>query len=194
MSPNSIKPAGQLKLKCSEDTFKNWPLGHGLVRASGNLGPLIPIVSDAKQNGFDDVLWLLDDYIKELTVLNIFVLWKSRFGNLELVTPITDGTIFNGVTRRSIVELKDQIQKETGAQLIEKQISIHEVKSAFYEKRLIEVFGGATSSQIKPISTLVYKDHVLEMHGEYKMAKHISQKLVDIKTGSADHPWVVSLE
>jgi branched-chain amino acid aminotransferase len=25
-------------------------------------------------NGFDDVLWLLDDYIKECTVLNFFVL------------------------------------------------------------------------------------------------------------------------
>jgi branched-subunit amino acid aminotransferase/4-amino-4-deoxychorismate lyase len=61
---------------------------------------------------------MLDDYIKELTVLNIFVLWKSRFGKLELLTPLDDGTIFNGVTRRSIVELKDQIQKEMGAELI----------------------------------------------------------------------------
>jgi branched-subunit amino acid aminotransferase/4-amino-4-deoxychorismate lyase len=41
---------------------------------------LIPTVADAKKNGFDDVLWLLDDYIKEMTVLNMFILWKSRFG------------------------------------------------------------------------------------------------------------------
>lgn len=107
MSPNSVKPANPLKLKCSADIFKNWPLGHGLVRASGNLGPLVPYVSEAKSNGFDDVLWLLDDYIKEMTVLNVFVVWKSRFGKLEIITPESDGTIFNGVTRRSVVELKD---------------------------------------------------------------------------------------
>ena len=34
----------------------------------------MPAVSDAKNNGFDDVLWLLDDYIKECTVLNVFVI------------------------------------------------------------------------------------------------------------------------
>jgi branched-subunit amino acid aminotransferase/4-amino-4-deoxychorismate lyase len=36
------------------------------------MGPLVPAVSDAKSNGFDDVLWLLDDYIKETTALNVF--------------------------------------------------------------------------------------------------------------------------
>jgi hypothetical protein len=49
-------------------------LGHGAFRISGNMGPLIPHVTDAKNNGFDDVLWLLDDYVKEATVLNIFIL------------------------------------------------------------------------------------------------------------------------
>ena len=53
---------------------KNWPLGHGQYRVSGNLGSLVPSVTDAKMNGFDDVLWLLDDYIKEMTILNVFML------------------------------------------------------------------------------------------------------------------------
>lgn len=98
MSPSTIKPS-KLKIKCSEDVFKNWPLGHGEFRVSGNFGPLIPYVSDAKRNGFDDVLWMLDDYVKELTALNVFVLWKSRFGELELLTPSDNGTIFNGIER-----------------------------------------------------------------------------------------------
>ena len=97
---------------------------------SGNLGPLIPTVTDAKRNGFDDVIWLLDDYIQEMTVLNLFVLWKSRFGKLELITPPNDGTIFNGVTRQSIIDLKDKIKKEKGADLIERKLSVHEVISA----------------------------------------------------------------
>ena len=47
----------------------------------------------------DDVLWLLDDYIKEMTILNIFMLQESRYGHLELLTPPNDGCILNGVTR-----------------------------------------------------------------------------------------------
>jgi len=50
-----------ISVKASRDTNKNWPLGHAQYRVSGNLGPLIPSVADAKMNGFDDVLWLLDD-------------------------------------------------------------------------------------------------------------------------------------
>lgn len=92
-----------LSLKCADGAYKNWPLGHGEFRVSGNIGPLVPVVHDAKQNGFDDVLWMLDDYIKEMTILNVFIYWKSRIGELEIITPLDDGCIFNGTTRRSIV-------------------------------------------------------------------------------------------
>lgn len=99
-----------LRLKCSNDIFKNWPLGHGSYRVGGNVGPLLPTISDAKTNGFDDVLWLLDGYIKELTFTNIFVLWKSRLGHLELLTPPNDGCIFNGSLRKTVLDLSDQIK------------------------------------------------------------------------------------
>ena len=89
---------------------KNWPLGHGEFRLSGNLGPLVPIVADAKNNGFDDVLWLLDDYVKEMTILNVFMLQMSRYGHIELLTPPDDGCILNGVTRQTILDMKDDIK------------------------------------------------------------------------------------
>lgn len=63
-----------VSVKCSTDVKKNWPLGHGQYRIAGNYGPIIPSIQDAKENGFDDVLWLLDDYVKEMTQLNVFVL------------------------------------------------------------------------------------------------------------------------
>ena len=58
---------GSLNLKCSTEVKKNWPLGHGQYRIAGNYGPILPSITDAKENGFDDVLWLLDDYVKEIT-------------------------------------------------------------------------------------------------------------------------------
>ncbi len=98
LSPNAHKPK-DLKVKCGYN--KNWPMGHGAYSISGNFGPLIPVIKDARDHGCDDVLWLLDDYVKEMTILNFFVLQKSRMGGvLELVTPSNeDGCIFNGVPR-----------------------------------------------------------------------------------------------
>ena len=70
----------------------------------------MPAVTDAKNNGFDDVLWLLDDYIKEMTILNVFVAQISRYGNIELLTPPNDGCILNGVTRQTLIDMKDEIK------------------------------------------------------------------------------------
>lgn len=74
LNPNTLKTKNR-KVKCAFNVNKNWPMGHGHYRISGNFGPLIPVVKDAKENGFDDVLWLIDDYVKELTILNVFFLW-----------------------------------------------------------------------------------------------------------------------
>ncbi len=147
INPTTLKPK-ILKLKCATSVFKNWPLGHGAFRVGSNLGPLGPTIMDAKNNGFDDVLWLLDDYIKELTIINVFCFWKSRYGDLELITPPNDGCIFNGSVRRSIVELSDEIYKEKKVKVVERNISIHELISGYNEGRLLEIFGGATSSNI----------------------------------------------
>lgn len=93
---------------------KNWPLGHGRYRISGNFGPILPTVTDAKDNGFDDVLWLLDDYVKEMSNQNVFVLQQSRFGHVELLTPPDDGCIHDGLLRKTILELKDEILNRFG--------------------------------------------------------------------------------
>ena len=105
-------------------------------------------MADAKRNGFDDVLWLLDDYVQELTILNIFFVYKDRYGKLILSTPVDNGCILPNTIRNSILELSSQIEKETGLSVEERQISIHEMINAHREGRLIEVIGCSTSSFI----------------------------------------------
>ena len=78
MNPNTLEMK-DYSIKCAKNQFKNWPMGHGSYRLSGNFGTLIPKVSNAWNNGFDDVVWLIDDYIKELTVLNFFALVQTRY-------------------------------------------------------------------------------------------------------------------
>lgn len=156
LSPTLMKNK-KLSVKCSDGVNKNWPLGHGQYTLAGNLGPLVPSVSDAKNNGFDDVLWLLDEYVQEMTVLNVLFIIKNRYGKLVCVTPPDNGCILSGNIRTSIIELAPQIFNETGVEVKERPVSIHELISAYYEDRIVEVIGSSTSSHIQPISKIVYQ-------------------------------------
>ena len=190
VNPTTLKPK-TLKLKCSTDVFKNWPLGHGQFRVSSNFGPLVPTIQEAKNNGFDDVLWLLDGYIKEMTVINVFMLWKTRYGKLELVTPPNDGCIFNGTVRKSIVELAEEIERESGVKVVEKNISVHEMISAHHEGRLLEFFGCATSCNIQPVSRIVYENESIELT-KTQFSSYLNTKITSIMSGPADHKWITS--
>ena len=147
-------------------------------------------------NGFDDVLWMLDDYIQEMTVLNVFFVMMNRYGKLELVTPEDNGCILPGFIRNTILELKDEIEKETGIIALERPISIHEIINTYNEGRLIEMIGCSTPSFIQPISKIVYKDQVvkLDTNSDSKYVKYLNKKIVDLMTGPDSHPWVTSLE
>lgn len=91
---------------------------------------------------------MLDDYVQELTILNVFFVFLNRYGQLELVTPLDNGCILPGVIRKSILEMKDKIYEDTGMITVEKAISIHEIMSANEEGRLVEVIGCSTPSFI----------------------------------------------
>ena len=87
---------------------------------------------EIKQKGFDQILWLINENITEVGVMNFFVYWKNNHGHLELVTCPLDGTILAGVTRDSII----QIAKEWGINVVERHYSIHEVIEASNEGRV----------------------------------------------------------
>ena len=164
VNPTTLKPK-TLRLKCTTDVFKNWPPGHGNFRIASNFGPLVPTITDAKNNGFDDVLWTLDGFVKEMTVINVFAVIKSRYGVVELITPPNDGCIFNGSVRKSIIELASEIERETGGiKVVERQLSIDEMVSASREGRFQEFFGGATSCNIQSVSRIVFEDEVIELN------------------------------
>lgn len=194
ISPTTYKTKS-LKVKCAHDVYKNWPLGHGQFRISGNMGALVAQIFDAKNNGFDDVLWLLDDNIKEMTVINVFALIKSRYGNYELITPSNDGCIFNGTIRQSVIDLKEELAREKNVHLVEKQISIHELIHAHSEDRLLEFFGGATSSSIQSISRISFKDETIDLsENPTPFANYLRTKLHDIMVGPENHKWVTSFK
>lgn len=193
-----VKP---VSLKCSVNTNKTWPLGHGAFSLGGNLGPLIPNVADAKANGFDDVLWLLDDYITEMTILNVFVFVQSRYGNYELITSPNDGTILNSVNRQTIIDLTSEIKEKFNVDVLERRISIHEVIQADREGRLVSMFGTHTHCPLLNINRVVYRDTTMSIEGnadthraQKDFTNHLRSHIVNLMRGSPSHPWVTALE
>ena len=52
-----------LNVKCSDHVVKSYPLGHGQYTLGGNCGHLTPSMTYAHMKGYDDVMYLLDDYV-----------------------------------------------------------------------------------------------------------------------------------
>ncbi len=167
-----------------------------MYKISGNYGPLLPTLNDARANGFDNVLWMLDNYVKELTTQNIFVYQFSRFGYKELVTPPLDGTILKGITRQAVKHLFDEWHDqhiEEDVRFVERDISIHEIFNSQYEGRLLEMFGSSTSHTICPVKMVAYKDRRIEIERS-DMGEWFNNKLNGVKRGDSAHDWVHNLE
>ena len=91
--------------------------------------------------------------LTEVGTMNLFVFWKTRDGQLELVTPPLDGTILPGVTRDSILQLSREWKE---FRVSERPVSIQELCEASDEGRIVEMFGSGTAAIVSPIKKIRY--------------------------------------
>jgi branched-chain amino acid aminotransferase len=141
------------------DTIRAWPKGFGHAKLGGNYGPTLPAHNAAIAKGFDQVLWLFGDegFVTEAGARNFFVVWKTEAGEIDLVTAgLDDGLILEGVIRRSVLDAVKANQNVPSAwqhrgqslaplNISERNFSIHEIKKAAKEGRLIEAFAAGTA-------------------------------------------------
>jgi branched-chain amino acid aminotransferase len=124
------------------------------MKLGANYGPTIYSALEIQQKGFDQILWLVNDVVSEVGVMNFFVFWTNEQGQKELITCPLDGTILPGVTRDSIL----QITKRWGEfKVTERQFKIDELVKAIKEKRVIEAFGAGTAAVVSPVKLIQYK-------------------------------------
>lgn len=126
--------------------------GLGEAKASANYAASIKAQQNAQKLGYSQVLWLdaiHKKYIEEVGTMNIFF----RI-NDTIVTPALTGSILNGVTRKSVIKLCQDL----GYEVIERQISIDELIECGKNGSLKEAFGSGTAAVISPISEFIWKD------------------------------------
>jgi branched-chain amino acid aminotransferase len=104
-----------------------------------------------------------EDYLTEVGTMNLFVAWTNEEGQKELVTAPLDGTILDGVTRDSILELARERLAPEGWITSERKITMPQVRQAAEEGRLLEVFGAGTAAIVSPVRTIHYEGEDIQI-------------------------------
>ena len=115
-----------------------------------------------------------------------FYIMNSQTERPELITPpLSTGDILPGVTRDSIIELA----KSWGDfEVSERSLTIHEVKQAAEEGRLIEAFGAGTAAVVTPISCIEYEGKDIEVPATGQLTQRIWDNLTGIQYGKIEGP------
>ena len=112
----------------------------------------------------------------------------------RLVTPALSGSILEGVTRDSILELA----KDLDLQPEERRISIDEWREGVESGEITEAFACGTAAVVTPVGRLVWEGGELSMGPEGTagpVADKIRNTLLGIQKGQLEdtHNWLVRL-
>jgi len=165
-----------------------FPGGVGFAKAAGNYAATLKPAEIAKEEGFDQILWLdgLEfKYLQECGTMNIFAV----IGDTVLTPPTTD-SILDGVTRDSIIKLL----KEMGIKVEVRPVSINELIEAHKAGELKEMFGSGTAAVVSHVADISYQDAIYDLPSieDRKIGPMIKKALTDIKenTVAENHGWV----
>ncbi|MEO6838989.1 MAG: branched-chain amino acid aminotransferase [Ginsengibacter sp.] len=191
LSPTGPYYSAPMRIYAEEKYVRAVPGGVGYVKTAGNYGSSMYATAEAKRKGYDQVLWmdaLEHKYVQECGTMNVFFI----IGNKAITPGIDEGTILEGVTRDSVI----QLLKEQGLQVEERRLGIDEIMEAYQKGNLLEVFGTGTAATISPIKELRYKDFVMTFDTEkWKVAPEVKRRMNDIKEGRAEdkYGWMVKV-
>jgi len=111
----------------------------------------------------------------------------------EIITPMLNGSILPGITRKSVVDLG----KRWGLNVSERKISIEEVLQANNSGTLKEVFGSGTAAVISPVGEIKYGDELITIGDGAvgPLSRRFYDALTDIQYGKAEDPfdWIVQV-
>jgi branched-chain amino acid aminotransferase len=168
--------------------------GTGAAKCGGNYASSLLPQMEAYENGCAQVLFLdaeTGTNVDELGGMNVFFV----FGETStLVTPRLTGSILEGVTRDSIL----QLARDRGMDVEERDVSIDEWRDGVASGAITEVFACGTAAVITPIAQLKNANVSIgdpdAPAGDITMA--LRQELTDIQYGRLPdrHGWLTRLD
>jgi branched-chain amino acid aminotransferase len=161
--------------------------GTGAAKCAGNYGGAFYPTQKAREEGFDQVLWLdavEHEYIEESGTMNLMFVIDGK-----LVTPPLSDSILDGVTRDSLLELAGDL----GIATEERPVSINEIIRGVSEGSVTEAFGAGTAAVVAPIHSISVdnKLYTLPSYNERSLMFRLKSELEAIRSGNKEdlHGW-----
>ncbi|KAF7588179.1 hypothetical protein BBP40_006086 [Aspergillus hancockii] len=204
VSAGGAEPSAGLRLRTSDsDTVRAWSGGSGSAKLAAIYRPSILAHTQAKRYGCDQVLWLFgsDGRVTEAGAANFFVIWRTREGGLQLVTPSLDEhTILAGGTRQSILDLaRERLSLATSAvrregvepvETLECTFTIQDIAKAAGEGRLVASFAVGTAASVVPVSEIHFKEEKIVVESNASPYVSLLQRwMADITFGREQSTW-----
>jgi branched-chain amino acid aminotransferase len=169
----------------AQDYHRAGPGGTGAAKCGGNYAASLLPQQVAYSRGCEQVCFLdaaTSSVIEELGGMNVFVVESDG----SVSTPALTGTILEGVTRASII----QLLLDAGRAVKEREISLAEIQDGIRSGAVAEVFACGTAAVITPIGRLVGEGFDLTVAdgapGSTTIDLH--RQLTDIQYGRAEDP------
>lgn len=190
-----------VSLEATNYAVRAWPGGVGDKKLGANYAPCIVPQQEAASRGYQQNLWLFgeEEFVTEVGTMNMFAAIKDKStGQKELITAPLDGTILEGVTRDSILQLARERLVPQGWKISERKYTMQDLADASKEGRLIEAFGAGTAAIVCPIRKIAWKgDHVdcglKDTEESGKLTLQIKEWMEEIQYGDVKHEWSVKV-
>ncbi len=174
------------------------PGGTGAAKFAGNYAAGFAAHGRAGAAGHDQVLWLDSvehRWVEELNAMNVVFVWR-RDGRTVVSTPPLTGTILEGVTRDSLLQLAASDAEGDGSavpgvdidEMVVEPTSIDQIREGLADGSLLEMFACGTAAVIAPIGALVDEGERLVIGdgepGPVTIA--LRRQLLDVQHGIAE--------
>jgi branched-chain amino acid aminotransferase len=156
--------------------------GMGAAKTGGNYASSLVAQQEATEKGCDQVVFLDAQhgrYVEELGGMNLYFVYADG----HVVTPET-GTILEGITRSSIMELAGKL----GHSVEERKFSIDEWREGVSSGAITEIFACGTAAVVTPVGSLKWDggEAPSTTAEAGPLTSRIRQALVDVQYGRAD--------
>lgn len=165
--------------------------GTGAAKTAGNYAASLYPAQLAARQGYDQLIWTdskTHSLIEEAGTMNIMLVMDNK-----LVTPPTSGTILEGITRDSILELAH----DWGFSVEERKVTVDEIVSAIKENRLQEAFGAGTAATVAHIAAIGYEglDYELPAVENREFSNKVLKEMEAIKRGHQEDRfgWILKV-
>lgn len=175
----------------SEEYVRAAPGGTGDAKFAGNYAASLLAQAEAEQKGCDQVVWLdaiERTYIEEMGGMNLMFIEGSG-ADATVVTPALSGSLLAGITRKSIL----QVAEDLGYRTEERRITVDEWREGAQSGRITETLACGTAAVITPVG------RVLSARGEFEVGNNeagpitmqLRERLRGIQNGTVEdaHGW-----